>query len=171
MLVMRIGTLISVQEYLNTSYSPDCEYVEGKILERNLGEQDHSRAQGLLYGYLLNREKEWGIYVFPEQRVQVKADRFRVPDICVVAGERPPEQIFVRPPLLCVEIVSKNDRMSEVLERVDDYLSFGVRYVWLLDPRSRRAQIYNASGVHETKNGRLWTTDPEILVPFDALFD
>ena len=67
--------------------------------------------------------------------------------------------------------LTQNDRMSEVLERVDDYLSFGVRYVWLLDPRSRRAQIYNASGVHETKNGRLWTTDPEILVPFDALFD
>src|SRR6266513_5057572 len=92
MIGMQSGTLVSVEEYLNTSYSPDCEYVEGKILERNLGEFDHSRLQTLLTGYLLNREKEWGILAVTEQRVQVKRDRFRVPDICVLAGGLPSEQ-------------------------------------------------------------------------------
>src|SRR5713226_8293305 len=58
---MRSGTLVSVEEYLNTSYSPDCEYVEGRILERNLGEFDHSRLQINLGSYLRIREKEWGI--------------------------------------------------------------------------------------------------------------
>ena len=171
MVGMQIGTLVSVEEYLNTSYSPDCEYVEGKILERNLGEQDHSRQQTLLTGYLLNREKEWGIHVFTEQRVQVKKDRFRVPDICVVAGGRPSEQIFTRPPFLCIEILSKEDRMTDVLVKVEEYLAFGVRYVWILDPRTRRAQIYDPGGVHEVKDGMLWTLEPEILVPLDRLFD
>jgi Uma2 family endonuclease len=61
--------------------------------------------------------------------------------------------------------------MSEILERVSDYLAFGVRYVWVLDPRTRRAHIYRSGGVHEMKEGMLWTPDPEILVPLDQLFD
>jgi Uma2 family endonuclease len=168
---MQTGALVSVEEYLHTSYSPDCEFVDGKILERNVGEQDHSNLQMFLSAYLFNRRHDWGIHVYPEQRVQVKRDRYRVPDICVVAGERPPEQIFNRPPFLCVEILSKEDRMSDVLVKVNDYLAFGVRYIWLLDPRTRRAQVYNVSGVHEVKDGMLWTSDPEILVPLDQLFD
>ena len=168
---MQSGALVSVEEYLKTSYSPDCEYVEGKILERNWGELDHSRPHGLLGAYLFNREKELGIYTLPSQRIQLKADRFRVPDLCVVAGARPSEQILTRPPVLCIEILSKEDRMTDVLAKVDEYLAFGVRYVWILDPRTRRAQIYDGSGVHEVKDGMLWTSDPEILVPLDQLFD
>ncbi len=38
-------TLISVEEYLKTSYSPDCDYVDGVVEERNLGERDHSWIQ------------------------------------------------------------------------------------------------------------------------------
>jgi len=41
---------------------------------------------------------------------------------------------------------------------VDEYLAFGVRYVWILDPRTRRAQIYDPGGVHEVKGGMLWTS-------------
>jgi Uma2 family endonuclease len=171
MIGMQSGTPVSLEEYLNTSYSPDCEYVDGRVLERNWGEFDHSRPHGLLGAYLFNREKEWGIYAFLSQRVQIKKDRFRVADICVVAGGRPSEQVFTRPPFLCIEILSKEDRMSDMLAKVDDYLAFGVRYVWLLEPRTRRAQIYDASGVHEVKAGKLWTLDPEILAPLDQLFD
>ena len=61
--------------------------------------------------------------------------------------------------------------MTDLLGKVDDYLTFGVRYVWILDPRTRRAQVYDASGVHETRDGMLWTLDPEILVPLAELFD
>ena len=60
--------------------------------------------------------------------------------------------------------------MSDVLERVNDYLAFGVRYTWLVDPGTRRAHIYDSAGVHDLKDGMLWTSDPEILVPFDPLF-
>jgi Uma2 family endonuclease len=68
--------------------------------------------------------------------VQVKEYRFRVPDVCVIFAEAPKESILTHPPLLCIEILSPEDRMSEILERVKDYLAFGVRYVWVLDPRT-----------------------------------
>ena len=86
---MAATILTSVQEYLATSFRPDREYADGAVLERHVGERDHSRAQMRLSAYLFNRAAEWGIHVFPEQRVQVKPTRFRVPDIAVVAGDEP----------------------------------------------------------------------------------
>jgi hypothetical protein len=80
-------TLVPLSEYLNTSYRPDCDYLDGELLERNVGEWDHSRLQMLLSRYLSNREKQWDIVVVPEQRVQVKATRFRVPDVLVMADQ------------------------------------------------------------------------------------
>jgi hypothetical protein len=49
---MSVVTHVSLSEYLNTSYRPDCEYLEGELLKRNVGEWDHSRLQGLFYGFL-----------------------------------------------------------------------------------------------------------------------
>ncbi|RTZ80097.1 MAG: EEP domain-containing protein, partial [Gammaproteobacteria bacterium] len=77
------------------------------------------------------REKQLGIYVIQEQRIQVSPMRFRVPDICVLSGGRPPEAVFTSPPFVCIEILSPEDRISRMQERVDDYLAFGVGYVWV----------------------------------------
>ena len=73
---MPSGTLISVEQYLATSYRPDCDYVEGRIEERNLGEWDHSKLQAAIIAYFYQRRKTWNISVAPEQRVQVKPTRF-----------------------------------------------------------------------------------------------
>ena len=166
---MATGALISVDEYLSTSYRPDCDYVDGVVMERNVGERDHSKMQRALTLFLGVRQREWGIHVYPEQRVQVKPTRFRVPDICVVAGVEPKEQIFTAPPLLCIEILSKDDRWSQVQERIDDYLSFGVPYVWVIDPRMQKAFASTSSGMREVNE--LVIEDPPIRVPVVALFE
>ena len=163
------ATVVPLSEYLATSYRPDCEYVDGELLERNVGEWDHSRLQSLVSAYLCNREKQWGILVVLAQRVQVKPTRFRVPDISILAGLPPAGPILVEPPFLCIEILSPSDRMMEMQERIDDYLNFGVRYVWLLHPRTRRAFIYPPEAVQEVKDGILRTDDPDICVPLAEL--
>ena len=86
---MPASATVPLSEYLETVYRPDCEYLDGELLERNVGEWDHSRLQASLTGYLFAREKHYGIVVATEQRVQVKATRFRVPDILVLIGRRP----------------------------------------------------------------------------------
>jgi len=164
---MSVSQLVSVSEYLSTSYRPDCDYVDGVVLERNLGEYDHARLQGEALVYFHNRREEWGVRAVPEQRVQVSPTRFRVPDICVVIG-KPTEQIFRTPPFICIEILSKDDRISEMQERVEDYLRFGVAYVWILDPRKRKAYRCTLESTYEVKE--LVTEDPAILVPVEALF-
>src|SRR6266852_5074711 len=169
---MPTRTLISVEEYLTTSYRPDCDYVDGQVVERNLGELDHSWLQAILIAYFFARRKEWGISVVPEQRVQVKPARFRIPDVCVVLGGKPTEQIFTKPPFLCIEILSPDDRMSRVEERIDDYLAMGVPYVWLLDPATRRAYAATAAdGLREVKGGVLKTENPALEVQLDEIFE
>lgn len=170
MALMSSGTLVGVEEYLSTSYRPDREYLDGVVLERNLGERDHSALQMFLSGFLYARRAQWDIQVFPEQRVQVTPTRFRVPDVCVVAGKVPKEQIFTHPPFLCIEILSKDDRMSEMQERINDYLAFGVKHVWVVDPRTRRAYMHTSDGSREVKDGFLRTTSPDIAVPVAEIF-
>ena len=167
---MQASTIVSVEEYLSTSYSPDREYVDGLVLERNLGERDHSRIQGLVYGHLLAHEKQWGIIALPEQRVQVKSTRFRVPDICVLSTDDPDDPIVQRPPIVCIEILSKDDRMSAMHEKVDDYLAMGVQHVWLIDPSTRRAYDFTADGMREPEGGLLKVTSSNIVVPMAEIF-
>lgn len=166
---MATGTLVSINEYLSTSYEPDCDYVDGVVEERNLGEKDHSKLQGAVFAYFYNRRKQWGTHVFPEQRVQVSPTRFRVPDVCVFVGAEPEEQIFRTPPFICIEILSPEDRVSKVRKKLHDYLTFGVPYIWLLDPETRQAFRWTATGMHEITELR--TENPAFVVPLAELFE
>jgi Uma2 family endonuclease len=151
-------------------YRPDCDYVDGEVQERNLGELDHGRLQKRLVMYFGQREKQWGIEVIPEQRVQVSPTRFRIPDVCVVLGE-PDGQIFRKPPFLCIEVLSPEDRHSRTRQRVDDYLKMGVPFVWVIDPQAKAAYtITPAEGWREVKDGVLRTANPAFEVPLPEIF-
>ena len=167
---MPVTSLVAVEEYLSTSYSPDCEYIDGVVLERNGGERNHSKIQTFLAVWMGTRQQELGIWAYVEQRVQVKPTRFRVPDLCVVAGEDFQEEIFARLPFLCIEILSKDDRASDIQDKIDDYLAFGVPYVWVIDPLRRRAYVHAACGSREARDGLLRTDNPEIAVPLAEIF-
>jgi Uma2 family endonuclease len=125
----------------------------------------------LISGYLHSRKKEWGIRVLPEQRVQVKATRFRVPDITVVLGPLPKERILREPPFLCIEILSRDDSMYDMQERIEDYLAFGVPHVWVVNPKKMRAFYCTPDGMREAKAGILRTQNPDITVPILELED
>jgi Uma2 family endonuclease len=122
----------------------------------------------LLASFLCEREKQWGIVVALTQRIQVGPTRFRVPDVTVIAGS-PDGQIIRKPPFLCIEILSPRDRLVEMRERVDDYLGFGVRYVWVINPKTRRSWIYTPNGLQESRDGVLTTDNPQIRVVLGEL--
>jgi len=157
---------VPLSEYLHTDYRPDVDYIDGELEERNVGEWDHARLQALIERYLGNREREWGILVVTEQRIQVSPTRFRVPDIAVVAS-RPASGVITEPPLLCIEILSPEDRATRVQARIDDYLNMGVSCVWLVDPATRRAWIHTPAGSHEAKDGIL--TAVQIHLPLSDI--
>lgn len=161
---------VSVDEYLHTVYRPDCDYVDGIVEDRNVGEKDHGKVQQEILFYLRERRKVWNIFVIQEQRVGVSDTRYLVPDVCVVAGPEPDEQVFTHPPFLCIEILSPEDRMNRMQRKIMDYLSFGVSYVWVIDPQTRRAWIYTSNRMWEVRDGILRTENPDITVPIGDLF-
>ncbi len=167
---MKTQEFVPVEEYLRSVYRPDRDYVDGEVLERNWGERDHSTLQGELLCYFHARRREWNVFVYPEQKVQVAASRFRVPDICVYIGAPPKEQIFRTPPFVCIEVLSPEDRMARVQERVDDYLKFGVPYIFVINPVNRRVWAYTQAGRAEVKDGILRTENPSLSVPLAEIF-
>jgi len=130
--------LISVSEYLHTSYQPDCDYVDGVIEERNLGELDHAEVQRALILWLSQREREWRIRTVPEIRVQTSPTRFRIADICIVSVAAPREQIIKTPPVAIIEVISPEDRVPRYSARLEDYRKMGVRNIWVIDPATRK---------------------------------
>jgi Uma2 family endonuclease len=148
------SVLIPVEEYLRTSYRPDCDYIDGEVRERNMGELPHSKLQMYFGWYFRNHRDEWHVEPLSEQRVQVSEKRYRIPDVCLIARDAPHELILRTPPVLCIEILSREDRMTEIQERIEDYLAMGVPAVWVIDPWRRKAFLALSDGilrpVHDT---------------------
>jgi len=71
--------------------------------------------------------------------VRVSASRVRVPDIRVLAENAPEQQVVTFPPILCIEILSPEDRMTRFTVKLKDYFQMGVPVCWIIDPIARLA--------------------------------
>ena len=167
---MASSTLVSVQEYLASVYRPDRDFVDGELQERNLGELEHSLLQTATVTWFWTRKDEWKVLPLVEQRIQVSPTRFRVPDVTILREDQPREPIVTVPPLLLIEILSKDDSLRSMRERVDDYLDFGVKHVWILDPATRRAYLCTKTAFQEPEGDDLTVSGTPIRVSLKALF-
>lgn len=167
---MATSTLIPLSDYLGHSFRPDCDYIEGELQERNLGELDHSDLQTRLLKLLTTDAHEPYIRANAELRVEVKATRFRVPDVCVMRRSAPREQIVRTPPLLCIEVLSPDDTVKKIRERVRDFLDMGVPEVWILDPATRTATRCVGSTTDEQTEGELKIPDVPITLRLAEIF-
>ena len=85
--------------------------------------------------------------------------------------DEPGEEVFTKPPFICIEILSPEDRMSRVEVRINDYLAMGVACVWVLDPETKQAFAATAAdGLKEVKTGVLRTESPVIELPLAESF-
>ncbi len=143
---------IPLHEYLGSSFRPDREYVDGEVRERNVGKYEHARVQALLAAWFNQHEKDWGVQVVTEQRVQVSPTRVRIPDVALLPlGPQP--DIIADPPALVIEILSPDDSYSDTQERAQDYRVMGVETVWIIDPKTRSGRM--CSGADWVESSRL----------------
>ena len=167
---MSTAALVSISEYLSTSYRPDRDLIDGQLIERNVDEYDDSHLQGALITWFTNRRREWNIRVLPEQRIRVSSTRFRIPDVCIISRDQEIEPVFTKPPLVCIEVLSKDDALRSMQDRIDDYLAFGVPNVWVLDPVARRAYVCSRQGLREPEDGMLRASGTPIEISLPELF-
>ena len=154
--------LLSFDEYLATTYRPDCDYIDGELQERNLGTFDHSNFQGALIECLYKREREWNTRSLPGLRLRVSATRVRIPDVCILSRDQPIEEIITQPPLVCIEILSEGDTLRSTRPRLDDYREFGVPNLWVFDPTKLEAWAYD---------GAEFVVAPEVLAVADSAIE
>lgn len=166
---MTTPTLVPLSEYLSTTYHPDRDFLEGELLDRNMGEQPHSRIQ-IFLGYLfrLNRDR-WGVRALSEQRVQVRPERYRIPDITVIRLADPAD-LILRRPLICIEIFSSADTMAAIQKRVNDYAAMGVENIWAVDPWKRIGYYASTSGFQQPGDGVLRVDGTPIAVSLADVF-
>lgn len=168
---MSTKVLMDVEEYLHTSFEPDCEYVDGEVIERNMGEIPHGDVQLKLASLLARLRKRLGLRVIPEIRIQIAHRRYRVADIAVWTTDDIGTGIPTVPPFLVIEILSPQDRMVRMLPKIQEYLSIGVQWIWIVDPQERSALMYSqkspAGGVCDV----LVTENPTIEIPLASAFD
>ena len=162
--------LWTVREYLSTSWSPDREFVDGRIEERNLGEKDHSIIQRYLTFLFMLKRAEWVVEVFPELRTQTQSRRFRVPDVLVTRAEDKFERYVTSAPLIAIEILSPEDRLSAIQTKAREYRDFGVENIWIVDPARRVAYRYDGASLEEIQTGELTVPQTPIRVVLSELF-
>jgi len=130
---------ISVDEYLHTSFPDlDREYRDGELVERSVPDYLHGRTQALLLVFFEALRKQLSFYACSETRVKVREGLYLIPDVSVFRPSPPPSSVPDQPPFIAVEILSLDDRLTAVREKLEAYKSWGVPHVWLVDPHSRR---------------------------------
>ena len=161
------ATATSVTEYLQTSYRPDREYLDGEIRERNVGKYDHSRLKALLAIWFGEHEDLWSVVALTEQRVRVAPLRVRIPDVTLVSRGPQPD-VLVEAPRLVIEILSPDDTYADTERRAADYLAMGVPALWIIDPETRTGRM--ASLREWVQADRLEVAGEPVYVDLKELF-
>ena len=161
---MATATQITLSQYLETSYRPDREYVDGEVLERHVGQWARARLQYLLASIFAAHEAAWGVIGATEWRTLVSETRVRIPDLLLLPiGPQP--DVLVEAPLLVVEILSPSDTYTATQQRAQDYLRMGVHTIWIIDPETRSAR----QCVDDVWTGTLQLTVPGTPIQVDLL--
>jgi Uma2 family endonuclease len=162
--------VMTIEQYLHTSFSPDVDFVDGEIKERNVGEKDHARLQSLISAIFVAKEEQYGFESCTEQRIQVSDDRVRICDFTLVSERAPYEEVLRTAPVLCIEIMSPEDRLSRVLNVLHDYRAMGVQDIWLIDPQERLAYTFGSDGLQQQQDLKLTGNAAGASLDVEALF-
>jgi Uma2 family endonuclease len=169
---MSTKVLMDVGEYLHTSFDgPDCEYLDGEVIERNLGELPHGDVQFTLARLVWQLGRHLAVRVVTEARIRISPTRYRIPDVSVWLDGDIGAGVPTKPPFLAIEVVSPEDRMTRVQPKIAEYLAIGVAWIWVVDPIERNAICYSQSNQAGTLTETLRTENPVIEIPLAKAFD
>ena len=163
--------VMTMEEYLRTPFRPDCDFVDGRVEERTLGELEHGMLQGEVFLWFRLRRDEWKIRVVPEFRTRVSKTRVRIPDVTVVYDDAARgERVRITAPLIAIEILSPEDRIPRVIPRLADFWAMGIRNIWVLDPEERVAFTYTDGGLRPVAGTRIEVVGTPIYLDLPEVF-
>jgi Uma2 family endonuclease len=148
---MPIKAVVSEEEYLRTTFpGVDPEYRDGELMERGVPNYFHGVLQGDLYSFF-KQHRQRNLFPAVETRLRVRPGRVMIPDVVVFWPNDPNTEFPETLPLIAIEILSKDDRLAEVRDKLQEYLNWGVPHVWLIDPTKNRLYVYR-DGLREVQS-------------------
>jgi Uma2 family endonuclease len=148
---MATSTMVPLDVYLHTCYEHDPDWVDGELRERGRPDEDHGYFQGRLVFYFTSRIGTLGLRAFPEVRMKISPTNYRLPDVMLIpAGARFLPTITCTP-VICIEVLSADERTGELREKIRDFLGIGVGAVWVVDPRRRTMRVADGEGEREVE--------------------
>jgi Uma2 family endonuclease len=169
-------SLMTGEELLHRPDLNPCELVDGRVVPTMPTGDEHGDVEAELlmrlraYGKETGRGRavggEVGIYI------RRNPDTVRAADVVFISKERDlrprAKGYFEIAPELVVEVLSPEDRMSRVREKLRDYFSAGVQVVWVVDPTLRRVLVHRSLADLTVLDDRQMLTDEELLPGFSV---
>jgi Uma2 family endonuclease len=125
---------------------PASEYAFGEMVQKPMPNRMHAAIQFFLAAILFQFQKDTHTgrgytelrCIFGPQGQQ----RAYVPDVCFVAHDRVPTELFLRSaPDLALEILSPDQDTGRFLAKVQFFLQHGVRLMWVIDPDQKTVTV------------------------------
>jgi len=130
--------------YLDTTFPDlDREYRGGEIVERPFPDYLHGKVQALLASIFFALRGKFPVFPCVETRMKIRTGLYLIPDVAVFYPDEP-ELVPEKPPLVAIEVLSLDDGLTAVREKLEEYRAWGVPHVWLVDPHSRRLYTCDA---------------------------
>jgi len=138
---------ITAEQYLHMTFEHDAEFVHGEIVERSMPDKIHSTIQFLILMAIGRLIQSHPLFPYPELRLRLEPRVYRIPDITVYGGQSPHEDVPSTPALLVIEILSKDDRYHDLMQKLEEYRVWGVPNIWVVDPLAKRLAKFTESGL------------------------
>jgi Uma2 family endonuclease len=160
-------TQITAEQYLHMTFEHDAEFVHGEIVERSMPDYIHGRIQALLSSKFEALPPSHRLLGCAEVRMKIAPDVFRIPDVAAF-NMAPQSTVPETPPLVVVEILSKDDRYSGLMQKLEEYRTWGVPNIWIVDPATKRFSVYTELGLQNVSSLNLagypfQLTQPELF--------
>jgi Uma2 family endonuclease len=149
---MATKTQIRAEDYLRMTFEHDAEFVHGEIVERSMPDLTHGIIQGLIVIEFGKLTATHPLFPCVEVRMRVAPGLYRIPDVAVFAGKLPDQPVPDKPPLVVVEILSKDDRHSDLMQKLEEYRDWGVTHIWVIDPSTKRFSMYTELGLQHVSS-------------------
>ncbi|NER34504.1 MAG: Uma2 family endonuclease [Oscillatoria sp. SIO1A7] len=128
------------------------EWVNGELLDMGNSGMKHGGIGSFLGGLLAIyvRQNKLGIVCDYSTAFVLKTGNKRAPDISFVAKERlqglkrPPRGLFRGSPDLAFEIISPNNTVEELHEKIVEYFDNETRLLWVIHPDEKYLLIYHS---------------------------